>query len=286
MEKRNINCKFTIAEELQIIADYEQGNSMAKVGKKWNCDPTTVKNILTAYNKKGRTLSEARRNNLSYQINENIFENIDTPEKAYWLGIMYSDGYITKAKYTNYFGLSVSSRDKELLIKFKKFLGYNGEIHDYKVSGGYKVGAPYSRLIIGNNKIVSDLEKWGVIEKKSKKLSNIPNISFKDDFVRGYIDGDGSLRKDYPCFQISGTKEMLLSIAQYLDIQYHLYVDKTIYNLKYNVNESRYLEKRLYKNAKVYLQRKYDIAVRSFNCPLTLEDVRKNSEYQGKSLES
>lgn len=53
---------------------------------------------------------------------------------------------------------------------------------------------------------------------------------------------------------------------------------KTIYSLAYNVKESEYLEKRLYKNAPVYLKRKFEIAKRSFNSPLTLEDVRKNSE--------
>ena len=34
-----------------------------------------------------------------------------------------------------------------------------------------------------------------------------------------------------------------------------------------------------------YLERKYEIAKRSFNSPITLEDVMKNSEYQGKPLE-
>ena len=64
-----------------------------------------------------------------------------------------------------------------------------------------------------------------------------------------------------------------------------LYKDKSIYSLQYNAKESHYLEKRLYANANYYLKRKYDIASRSFNSPLTLEDVKENSEYQGKPLE-
>lgn len=54
------------------------------------------------------------------------FEKIETPEQAYWLGVMYTDGYISKAKYTNKFGLSVAEKDEEWLVKFKDFLGYNG----------------------------------------------------------------------------------------------------------------------------------------------------------------
>lgn len=285
MEKRYSYCKFSIKEEKQIIEEYKNGFSMAKLGKKWGCDPSTIKNILKAYGEKGRSLSEARRNTLNYSVNEDIFETIDTPEKAYWLGIMYSDGYISKAKYTNKFGISINIKDIDLLEKFKIFLQYNGEIHEYTVGdSGYKPGTKYCRLLIGNNKIVSDLKKWGVVEHKSKILCKLPNIPYLNDFIRGYIDGDGSLRKDYPCFQISGTKEMLEAIAKYLQVEYRLYPDKSIYTLRYNTNESKYLEKLLYKDAKIYLDRKYNIAQRSFNSPLTLEDVRiKNSEYQGKS---
>lgn len=287
MEKRYSCCKFTIKEEQEIIKDYESGLSMSKVGKKWNCDPTTVKNILRAYGKTGRSLSEARRNYLGYTVNEDIFESIDTPEKSYWLGVMYSDGYITKRQYTNFFGISVSSKDKEWLEKFKKFLNYNGDIHDYTVTSGYKIGTPYSRIIIGNNKIVSDLEKMGVIERKTKKIKSLPDIPYLNDFIRGYIDGDGSLRRDYPCFQISGNLSFLQEIAKYLQVDYRIYPDKSIYTLRYNTKQSEYLEKILYKDATIFLQRKYEIAKRSFNSPLTLEDVRiKNLEYQGNSLES
>ena len=113
----------------------------------------------------------------------------------------------------------------------------------------------------------------------------MPKIIYLDDFIRGYIDGDGSLLKRCAHITISGTKEFLQSIANYFNIPYSLYKDKSIYSLQYNAIESHYLEKRLYDNANYYLKRKYDIASRSFNSPLTLEDVKENSEYQGKPLE-
>ena len=106
----------------------------------------------------------------------------------------------------------------------------------------------------------------------------MPKISFLNDFIRGYNDGDGSLRAKYPCIRISGNKDFLEDMANYLKLPYHLYPDKTIYCLSYNTKESSYLEKLLYKNAHYYLQRKYDIAKRSFNSPITLEDVMKKSE--------
>jgi hypothetical protein len=250
---------------------------MAAIGKERSCNPTTVKNLLKTYGVASRTLSQARRNYLNYTLNENIFETINTPEKAYWLGVMYSDGFISKtSEYTNAFGISVSAKDKEWLEKFKNFLDYSGEVHEYKVGEtGYKPGSPYVRLLIGNNKIVKDLEKYGVVEHKTKLINKIPDITYIDDFIRGYIDGDGSLLAKAPNFQISGNKDFLLDIANYFDMPYHLYKDKSIYSLKYNRKESEYLEKRLYKDATCFLQRKYDLASRSFNSPLTLEDVKE-----------
>lgn len=285
-EKRYSYCKFTIAEEKEIIKLYQEGNSLAKVGKHFKCDPTTVKNILKAYNIQTRNLSQARRNYLNYTINENCFANIDNPDSAYWLGVMYSDGFISKTnQYTNYFGITIHEKDSEWLERFKEFLQYNGEIKHYIATTTYSKNTPIAKLIIGNNKIVSDLEKLGVVEHKTFQLSHLPKINYLDDFIRGYIDGDGSLLKRCARITISGTKEFLQSIANYFNIPYSLYKDKSIYSLQYNAIESHYLEKRLYANANYYLKRKYDIASRSFNSPLTLEDVKENSEYQGKPLE-
>ena len=285
-EKRYSYCKFTIAEEKEIIKLYQEGNSLAKVGKHFKCDPTTVKNILKAYNIQTRNLSQARRNYLNYTINENCFANIDNPDSAYWLGVMYSDGFISKTnQYTNYFGITIHEKDSEWLERFKEFLQYNGEIKHYIATTTYSKNTPIAKLIIGNNKIVSDLEKLGVVEHKTFQLSYLPKINYLDDFIRGYIDGDGSLLKRCARITISGTKEFLQSIANYFNIPYSLYKDKSIYSLQYNAIESHYLEKRLYANANYYLKRKYDIASRSFNSPLTLEDVKENSEYQGKPLE-
>lgn len=284
-EKRFSYCKFTIEEEKKIIEEYKQGSSLAAVGKKYQCDPSTVKNILKAYGEPTRSYSEARRNALGYKINENCF-SVDTPDSAYWLGVMYSDGYITKAnQYTNFFGLTISEKDAEWLEKFKQFLGYSGNINHFSSDTSYKKGTKVARLLIGNNKIVSDLEKRGVLEHKTFKLEKIPDTNFKDDFIRGYIDGDGSLVKRTPRLIICGTKDFLMSIADYFQLSYRIYEDKSIYSLQYRAEETTYLEKRLYKNAHYYLERKYEIAKRSFNSPITLEDVMKNSEYQGKPLE-
>lgn len=271
-EKRNGNCKLTIEEENELCQDYINGMGSTMLSRKYNINPASVCRILDIYNVKKRTLKEARNNFLQRALDENFFENIDTPQKAYWLGVMYSDGYISETnKYTNYFGISVKVEDIKWLEKFKSDLKYNGEIKIYTQTCGYGVGMKYARLLIGSNKIVEDLKKLGVIPHKTQENLHIPDIPYKDDFVRGLIDGDGSLRQSAPDVRLCGCKTLMIDVGEYLGLPYKLYQDKNIWGLYFSRNNSRILEKRLYENAKTYLDRKYELAKRSFNSPINQE---------------
>jgi hypothetical protein len=70
--------------------------------------------------------------NLHNQVkfNQNVFDCIDTEEKAYWLGFIFADGYISShipdKKKTYKFELSLSLKDKSHLEKFNQFMRYNG----------------------------------------------------------------------------------------------------------------------------------------------------------------
>jgi hypothetical protein len=50
-------------------------------------------------------------------LNEDVFNNINSPAKAYWLGYIYCDGSIDKT--SSY--VSLYTKDKEHLIKFLLF---------------------------------------------------------------------------------------------------------------------------------------------------------------------
>lgn len=285
-EKRNCQCYFDIETEKQIVADYVKGEGgTSYLAKKYHAPSVgTIFSILKAHNVPRRSLSEARRIACGYTVDETVFERIDTREKAYWLGMMYSDGYISCiSPYTKVFGLSAHERDKDIIEKFKNFLNYSGAIGNYETTGGYKAGTKYSRIVVGNNKIVEDLQRHGLPEHKSLILKAMPDIFYKDDFVRGVIDGDGSITKKLGLLAISGTHDFLLSIAEYFGLPYRLTPDRSIWCLAYNAQESRYITTRLYQNAPVYLNRKYELAKRYFNSPITLEDVIAKSELQGKS---
>lgn len=99
-------------------------------------------------------------------------------------------------------------------------------IRQYTKTGGYKTESTEYKLTFCNDKVVSDLEKWGCVENKTFKLK-FPEFLDKDlipHFVRGYFDGDGSVflyvqktkTKDYVNLGITicGTESYLKEFAK------------------------------------------------------------------------
>lgn len=67
-----------------------QGKRVKEIAEELGIYYTTVSYILKSFNIK---LSKA-------QFNEYVFDNIDTEEKAYWLGFIYADGCISDNIYS------------------------------------------------------------------------------------------------------------------------------------------------------------------------------------------
>lgn len=124
-----------------------------------------------------------------WNYNENYFEKIDSPEKAYWLGFIWADGYITK---TNCFGIELAIKDKEHLEKLQQDLKSNTRIKERSKEGFGKVNQSCI-LEFRNKKIVQDLQDKGIEIHKTYNLS-APKINqkFYKDFIRGFFDGDGT----------------------------------------------------------------------------------------------
>ena len=113
-----INIK-KLSKEIQeeIIDAYKNNMSMREIERVYGATRKSVSSYLTSLGIKTTTGNHYRK----YLHNEDFFENIDTEEKAYWLGFMFADGWI--ADYSNrlgqdHFGISVSEKDESHLKKF------------------------------------------------------------------------------------------------------------------------------------------------------------------------
>lgn len=130
--------------------------------------------------------------------NKDYFEQIDSNEKAYWLGFIYADGCITTQ---DRFSIGLAKKDSSHLAKLTHCLESNIRIRygtTKKKDTKYvktKSDIEYCSITIKNSKIVKDLEDKGVVKNKTYLLcfpneNKLPN-EFVKDFIRGYMDGDG-----------------------------------------------------------------------------------------------
>ena len=123
-------------------------------------------------------------------FDESYFEEIDNPEKAYWLGFFYADGYNSGRE----FEFCLQDKDKESVEMFKAAIKSQHTISQKRtlLNGKEFVGW---KISIKSKKACTDLSKWGCIPGKTYNVTfpnNIPE-RLMPHFLRGYFDGDGSL---------------------------------------------------------------------------------------------
>ncbi len=134
-----------------------------------------------------------------YKLNENYFEQINTEDKAYWLGFIAADGCIVScSKQTKSLRLRINihEKDEEYLIKFKKCIEGNMPIKKFKSNKGKRFESNQVKIDINSNKLCEDLIKVGVNFRKTFDLK-MPNVPYDlvVHFIRGYFDGDGCISK-------------------------------------------------------------------------------------------
>lgn len=219
----------------------------------------------------GITPRNHRESRLTYSYNEDYFSEIDTEDKAYWLGFIYADGFITKRTYGNpVFGITLA--EKEPLELLNECMSSNKPIGVYKKVNSYNSESIEYKLAFCSKKLVSDLEKWGCVERKTFKLK-FPNISREliPHFIRGYFDGDGSVfihnqkanNKEYFFLGVTicGTNSFLNELTKHIGFESCIYKDKRketdCYSIKIASNvRALTLYHYMYKKAKCFLSRK------------------------------
>ena len=193
------------------------------------------------------------------KINERIFQNIDTEEKAYWLGFLYADGFISKGS-RNDIELSLCLNDVCHLEKFKEFIGFDGKliIDEYRC-----------RISFKNKNMKKDLIDKGCTPQKSLTIKfpsyNVVPKKLIRHFIRGYFDGDGSISCTDKTHSLCvlGTLNMMEHICYESGIPRKIYISKSPNNSTYRIllddkRDSLIFLHYLYDDCEIYLDRKYN----------------------------
>jgi intein/homing endonuclease len=112
-------------------------------------------------------------------VTEGYFKEIDTAEKAYWLGFLFGDGSINNKRVH----LRVQNGDEDHLRKFRNTIDSDATVTEAKSTVEFSVC---------KKKFRSYLRNHGFTESKTKDDS-LPQLHFslRPHFIRGLFDADG-----------------------------------------------------------------------------------------------
>lgn len=276
LQKNKIEYK-TKYKELQdldkdtIISLYKEGKSMRSIGQLLNCSMGCIKNKLIKYKCSIREKNEHKK----FKVDSTFFNVIDSEAKAYFLGLMYADGCISKD--SNIFSICLQESDKNILESFLKVLKSDKSLYireNKDKREGFKHCKKCYILQVSDANLHFNLIDKGCIPQKTSTLrfptkEQIPSYLYSH-FIRGFFDGDGSIsnNKTDSHFSIIGTLDMVKNIQNILinDVKvketkismYKCKID-TVYTLQYSGRRQilKILEW-LYKDATYFIERKYN----------------------------
>lgn len=133
---------------------------------------------------------------LPYFCDKDFFNKINTQEKAYWLGFITADGWVSYGKNNSgELGIELAIKDIEHLKKFNKSINgnYNINVQDNLCVLNNKVNKSCT-LRIYSIQLVKDLLQYDITSNKTKNIKFVKlDENLMSHFIRGYFDGDGSI---------------------------------------------------------------------------------------------
>lgn len=164
-------------------------------------------------------------------IDHNYFENINTPEKVYFLGLLLTDGNVhydkRKANRQPSIQIALKGEDVAILRKFRQELQSDNKISIYTGDGRFECV-----FIVRSLKMAQDLERYDIKPRKTFLINKMPNVpkQYMRDLVRGIFDGDGTvyiLTKEQKLrFGFYGTHNLIQDIINFLHDEIGLPLNK------------------------------------------------------------
>ena len=212
-----------------------------------------------------------------YFCDYHYFDTIDTEDKAYWLGFLTADGWISKSAKTGsgVVGIELQYGDMGHLKKFNK-----------SIKGNYQVVDRWRPCLISTKDteklhhtcvirifsliMYKTLERIGFSNNKSYNFS-IPTMQndLIRHFVRGYFDGDGCLCFTNQSFHVgfdTASENLNYGIVDILESRGFKFSNNNYINnfgtTMYRININGMDEKIdfldwIYQDSSIYLDRKY-----------------------------
>ena len=257
IRRQNSGRVLNINQEKEVIDLYvNKKYSQSQIAEKFNCSTFVIHNILIRNN-----IPIVIQPRINKRQDECYFDKIDSENKAYWLGFIFSDGYI----YDDQLSIEIHEKDIELLKRFKEELGL-----DSKISIRHRQNTDVCCIRLCSKHLCNSLAKYNIIPNKTQIIKHLPDIEVKwlPHFLRGLIDGDGWITIDkngyYHIGFVSNYQSTCEDFKKYCNIVTNGLCKANIVkkgnNYCYQIQSkkaTKQLANVLYKDSTIYLSRKY-----------------------------
>lgn len=234
------------------IADlYNQGQSCQEIADKFHVTFHTISDRLEKL--------KIPRNNIYYNkgLVENYWQIIDSPDKAYFLGLLLTDGNISG----NLVRLELHIHDIEILQTFLKYTNNQNQIYCNK-------NRPHCSFQVKRKQWVTDLAQYGMIANKTYTVTYPNGISdaLTSHFIRGLIDGDGWISYKAHSIGFCGNEPLVKAVRDILVEKLGVYCVKILHTSEHlwqiswaGKSDVRKIGHFIYKDkSDLYLKRKYE----------------------------
>lgn len=204
----------------EMVRAYLGGKSMRKAVEGFGASKNGLRGRLLAL---GVPLRGAFDRTYRATIDETRFAEVTDEESAYWLGVLFTDGYvITKS---NIIGLALSASDRALVERFADFLGYapGPRLRPYSAGGLVRKTGHRCELVVKSQTVVGNLARLGMHDRKTWTVKpwGGPDHLLKH-FWRGAMDGDGSISwagNGNAAMEFCGNEAMVTGFAAFVGRQ-------------------------------------------------------------------
>lgn len=278
--KEPVNKIITREDELKIIDAYLEGKSCEYIRVHiLDCKVKTDKSVADALKRLGM-YQERSKAFYSQTKNHNYFNEIDTEEKAYFLGLMQSDGWL-HAKSDNSKQIGLCLEEDYIIEKFKSELQTENKVVVRAYNDHRKT---LYQLQVDSAVLYKDLYNLGVGDKFNDQYMPVLREDLYNHYIRGLFDGDGTVcpheeTKNIHIGLLGGYRSMS-QVSFYLAYKLGIFqtqpaicnnkcfndTNKKLYSLRFaDSREVETIFNFLYKNATVYIKRKHDVFMEYFN---------------------
>jgi DNA invertase Pin-like site-specific DNA recombinase len=253
---------FTKDDANQMYVLYKAGNRLPDIAKIYDIDRHTVGRVL----KRNGFVTDRK----TYHCDEHYFDVVDNGDKAYILGLLWSDGCnsVDIGKIT----LQLQERDKQILEDISTLVSSDMPLWFLNLNDKNPNWSNTYTLTMRSKHMSDLLASYGMVQRKSLvlKFPEWLSKSLYPHFIRGYMDGDGSIyysqQNKVLRINMIGTKHFLdvvQNMCLEIDVKTSLYhkdghneATYTLYTTS-NAGALKFLQW-IYNGANLKLQRKYD----------------------------